>query len=75
MMPTQYSSLVQIASMTSWLQVCTTVSQKFFSSFPIGQNGLNQLINPNGVYLDYLYTNSLYVVDAGNNRILRFPMN
>lgn len=36
---------------------------------------MNQLSNPVGVYFDYLYTNSLYVVDTGNNRILRFPPN
>lgn len=43
----------------------------------IGGNGigsaLNQLRDANGVYFDYLYTNSLYVVDSGNNRVLKFP--
>jgi sugar lactone lactonase YvrE len=34
---------------------------------------LNQLNTPNGVYFDYLYTNSLYVLDSGNNRVLKFP--
>lgn len=37
-------------------------------------NGFNQLEDPNYAYFDYLYTNSLYVVDSGNNRILRFPV-
>jgi sugar lactone lactonase YvrE len=36
---------------------------------------LNQLNTPNGVYFDYLYTNSLYVLDSGNNRVLKFPSN
>lgn len=36
-------------------------------------NALNQLNTPNGVYFDYLYTNSLYVADTGNNRVLKFP--
>ncbi|CAF0822768.1 unnamed protein product [Adineta steineri] len=35
-------------------------------------NASNQLSGPNGVYYDYLYTNSLYVADSGNNRILKF---
>ncbi|CAF0904435.1 unnamed protein product [Adineta steineri] len=35
-------------------------------------NALNQLSNPVGVYYDYLYTNSLYVADSGNNRIMKF---
>ncbi|CAF1119367.1 unnamed protein product [Adineta steineri] len=35
-------------------------------------NALNQLNGPNGAYYDYLYTNSLYVADSGNNRILKF---
>ncbi len=34
---------------------------------------MNQLNTPNGVYFDYLYTNSLYVLDSGNNRVLKFP--
>jgi len=34
---------------------------------------LNQLNTPNSVYFDYLYTNSLYVLDSGNNRVLKFP--
>ncbi len=34
---------------------------------------MNQLAQPNSVYFDYLYTNSLYVVDTGNDRILKFP--
>ncbi len=34
---------------------------------------MNQLNEPNSVYFDYLYTNSLYVLDAGNNRVLQFP--
>ncbi len=34
---------------------------------------MNQLNQPNSVYFDYLYTNSLYVADSGNNRILKFP--
>ena len=38
-------------------------------------SGLNQVQSPNNVYFDYLYTDSLYVVDSGNNRILKFPMN
>jgi sugar lactone lactonase YvrE len=38
-----------------------------------GGAGLNQLSGPNSVYYDYLYTNSLYVVDTGNNRVLKFP--
>ncbi len=36
-------------------------------------SGLNQVSSPNSVYLDYLSTNSLYVVDTGNNRIIKFP--
>ncbi len=36
---------------------------------------MNQLNTPNGVYFDYLYTNSLYVLDSGNNRVLKFPSN
>ncbi|CAF4123060.1 unnamed protein product [Adineta steineri] len=36
-------------------------------------NALNQLSQPVGVYYDYLNTNSLYVSDSGNNRILSFP--
>ncbi|CAF4242656.1 unnamed protein product, partial [Adineta steineri] len=35
-------------------------------------NALNQLSYPVGVYYDYLYTNSLYVADSGNNRIMKF---
>jgi len=34
---------------------------------------LNQLDTPVDVYFDYLYTNSLYVIDSGNNRVLKFP--
>ncbi len=34
---------------------------------------MNQLNQPNSVYFDYLYTNSLYVLDTGNNRVLQFP--
>ncbi|CAF4116996.1 unnamed protein product, partial [Adineta steineri] len=36
-------------------------------------NALNQLSDPTGVYYDYLYTNSLYVADSGNHRVLKFP--
>ncbi|CAF0868995.1 unnamed protein product [Adineta steineri] len=36
-------------------------------------NALNQLAYPVGVYYDYLYTNSLYVADTSNNRIMKFP--
>ncbi|CAF1340167.1 unnamed protein product [Adineta steineri] len=36
-------------------------------------NALNQLSSPNGVYYDYLYTNSLYVADSGNYRIMKYP--
>ncbi|CAF1044652.1 unnamed protein product [Adineta steineri] len=36
-------------------------------------NALNQLSGPVGVYYDYLYTNSLYVADSNNNRVLKFP--
>ncbi|CAF0889125.1 unnamed protein product [Adineta steineri] len=36
-------------------------------------NALNQLSGPNGVYYDYLYTDSLYVTDSGNNRVINFP--
>ncbi|CAF0929098.1 unnamed protein product [Adineta steineri] len=38
-----------------------------------GGNGLNQLYHSNSVYFDYLYTNSLYVTDTDNNRVLKFP--
>jgi DNA-binding beta-propeller fold protein YncE len=38
-----------------------------------GGAGLNQLSAPYSVYYDYLYTNSLYVADSGNNRVLKFP--
>ncbi|CAF4138493.1 unnamed protein product [Adineta steineri] len=38
-------------------------------------NALNQLSYPVGVYYDYLCTNSLYVADSGNNRIMKFPSN
>ncbi|CAF1193263.1 unnamed protein product [Adineta steineri] len=42
-----------------------------------GGNGngyaLNQLSGPVGAYYDYLYTNSLYVADSGNHRVLKFP--
>ncbi|CAF0996966.1 unnamed protein product [Adineta steineri] len=38
-------------------------------------NALNQLSYPVGVYYDYLYTNSLYVADSSNNRVLKFPSN
>ncbi len=34
---------------------------------------MNQLNTPNSVYFDYLYTSSLYVLDSGNNRVLKFP--
>jgi len=34
---------------------------------------LNQLDTPVDVYFDYLYTNLLYVIDSGNNRVLKFP--
>ncbi|CAF1287798.1 unnamed protein product [Adineta steineri] len=37
-------------------------------------NASNQLSSPNGVYYDHLYTSSLYVVDSGNNRVLKFPL-
>ena len=56
----------------------------FFSNrssifFPLGGNGdgngLNQLSGSAGVYFDYLNTNSLYVADSGNNRIMRYPAN
>ncbi|CAF1172860.1 unnamed protein product [Adineta steineri] len=36
-------------------------------------NALNQLSYPVGVYYDYLYTNSLYVADTSNNRIMKYP--
>ncbi|CAF0838807.1 unnamed protein product [Adineta steineri] len=36
-------------------------------------NALNQLSGPFGVYYDYLYTNSLYVTDCGNNRVMKYP--
>ncbi|CAF0810347.1 unnamed protein product [Adineta steineri] len=36
-------------------------------------NALNQLSGAVGVYYDYLYTNSLYVADSGNNRIMKYP--
>ncbi|CAF1417086.1 unnamed protein product [Adineta steineri] len=36
-------------------------------------NALNQLSTPNGIYYDYLYTNSLYVADTGNNRVMKYP--
>ncbi|CAF0838789.1 unnamed protein product [Adineta steineri] len=36
-------------------------------------NASNQLSGPNGVYYDYLYTNSLYVTEIGNNRVIKFP--
>ncbi|CAF1086051.1 unnamed protein product [Adineta steineri] len=36
-------------------------------------NALNQLAGPNGVYYDYLYTNSLYVMDNDNQRVMKFP--
>ncbi|CAF0822803.1 unnamed protein product [Adineta steineri] len=36
-------------------------------------NASNQLSGPNGVYYDYLNTNSLYVTDNGNNRIMKYP--
>ncbi|CAF1383593.1 unnamed protein product [Adineta steineri] len=36
-------------------------------------NALNQLSGPTGVYYDYLYTNSLYVSDNGNYRIMKYP--
>ncbi|CAF1066509.1 unnamed protein product [Adineta steineri] len=42
-----------------------------------GGNGngtaLNQLLGAVGVYYDYLYTNSLYVADSGNNRVMKYP--
>lgn len=38
-------------------------------------NGLNQFNKPVGVYFDYLNTNSLYVADSQNNRVIRFPAN
>jgi sugar lactone lactonase YvrE len=50
---------------------------KLHSYVCIGYNGagsgLNQLNSPNSVYFDYLSTNSLYVADSGNNRIMKFP--
>ncbi|CAF0822955.1 unnamed protein product [Adineta steineri] len=36
-------------------------------------NALNQLSGPNGVYYDYLYTNSLYVTNTGNYNVMKFP--
>ncbi|CAF1401249.1 unnamed protein product [Adineta steineri] len=36
-------------------------------------NASNQLAGPNGVYYDYLYTHALYVADAGNHRVMKFP--
>ncbi|CAF1363810.1 unnamed protein product, partial [Adineta steineri] len=36
-------------------------------------SGLTQLSSPNGVYYDYLYTNALYVTDANNNRVMKYP--
>ncbi|CAF0904583.1 unnamed protein product [Adineta steineri] len=36
-------------------------------------NALNQLSGPNGVYYDYLYTNSLYVTEISNSRVMKFP--
>ncbi|CAF0822823.1 unnamed protein product [Adineta steineri] len=36
-------------------------------------NAMNQLSGPNGVYYDYLYTDSLYVTDNGNNRVMKYP--
>ena len=38
-------------------------------------DGLDQLNCPVGVYFDYLSTNSLYVVDGQNDRVIRFPVN
>jgi sugar lactone lactonase YvrE len=39
----------------------------------ISGSALNEVSTPNSVYYDYLYSNSLYVTDSGNNRILKFP--
>ncbi|CAF0904416.1 unnamed protein product [Adineta steineri] len=36
-------------------------------------NALNQLSSPVGVYYDYLYTDSLYVTDCDNYRIMKYP--
>ncbi|CAF4314421.1 unnamed protein product, partial [Adineta steineri] len=36
-------------------------------------NASNQLAGPNGVYYDYLYIHALYVADAGNHRVMKFP--
>ncbi|CAF0945371.1 unnamed protein product [Adineta steineri] len=36
-------------------------------------NASDQLSGPNGVYYDYLYTNSLYVTDNGNYRVMKYP--
>lgn len=36
---------------------------------------MNQVNYPNNIYFDFLYTNSLYVADSGNNRIIKFPSN
>ncbi|CAF4187301.1 unnamed protein product, partial [Adineta steineri] len=38
-----------------------------------GGSALNQLSGPNGVYYDYLYTNTLYVADSNNHRVMKFP--
>ncbi|CAF4204463.1 unnamed protein product, partial [Adineta steineri] len=35
-------------------------------------NASNQLSGPNGVYYDYLYTNSLYVTENGNSRVMKY---
>ncbi|CAF4050946.1 unnamed protein product [Adineta steineri] len=36
-------------------------------------SGLNQLSGPTGVCYDYLYTNSLYISDNGNYRVMKYP--
>ncbi|CAF1025794.1 unnamed protein product [Adineta steineri] len=77
--------LISINQLTNDTYVASTNDNAVYkfvggSGLPVvaaGGNGagsaLNQLSGPTGVCYDYLYTNSLYVSDNGNYRIMKYP--